>query len=541
MQGSISLLRLMSEPGTLLNLHVPLQLIHTGTLLNLPGSLKLVPRAGTPLKLPGSLPEEPTQPNNRRSEGAPGSLRTSFLRHLFTTIFFLCLLPGVMHSQTYTSRHITMKDGLPSNRINDMIKDSRNFYWLATDAGLVKWYGNTFETYGIERGLPSLNILAITEDGEGNLWLGVAGNGVLKFDGRKFSTIVPQDSLPGQLNFLTYSAKWDMVLVTTNNGFVAIRELNYKVFIPEPQNIKNAPINIIGFLETDSFIYVHSYDEGLFAYYPGSFGKVVPVKFREENASIRNSYITTSGDTIWAFTNNSITFSGQNSVLSFDGIATVTDFADGHHGDIYMAAVKNPFDDNGGIFRFRDNRLEKLNPSYDISAERLSRVIYDNSDNTIIASDLEQGVFILYPEIFQNEFPGLPPPREMNIKAFSTTDDGTFWVLDEKDLYYKKEGESFKRFDKQLFIKAYEKFKKEKFPGKYSYWLDPEGSYKRYQQLIEEGKYLFHNPYYKKINHKNFIFDDYSLYVPDEYDYLDNTKPETFKHITSGDRFFRIK
>ncbi len=527
-------MRLMSEPGTLLNLHVPLQLIHTGTLLNLPGSLKLVPRAGTPLKLPGSLPEEPTQPNNRRSERVLRSLRTSFLRHLFTTIFFLCLLPGVILSQTYTSRHITMKDGLPSNRINDMIKDSRSFYWLATDAGLVKWYGNTFETYGIEHGLPSLNISAIAEDGDGNLWLSAAGNGILKFDGKSFSTIVPQDSLPGRINRLMYSPKWDLILVATLNGFVAVTENNFTVIIPEPQNEEKAPLNVTGFLQTDSFIYVHSYNNGLHAYYPGQNDKVVPVKSVKENASIRCSYVTSIGDTIWAVQDISIVYSGKQGIRTFNKIATVADFAEDYQGNIYLASKKNPFDDNGGIFRLHGDQLEKLNADYGISAENITRVIYDKFDNVIIASDQEQGILILYPEIFQGEFPGLPPSQEMNIMAFSTTDDGTFWVLDEKYLYYKKEGESFKRFDKNLLINEYELFKKEKFPDKYSYWLDPQGSYERYQQLIEEGKYNYPNPYYIKINHENRIFDDFSLFVPGEYDYLDNIKPETFKHISSG-------
>jgi ligand-binding sensor domain-containing protein len=531
---SISFWRLMSQPGTLLNLHAPWKLIHIGTLLKLPGSLTLSPRAGTPLKLPGSLHEEQTKPKIRQSEGALGSLRTSFFRKLLASVFLLCLLPGIIHSQAYTSRQITMKDGLPSNRINDMIKDSRNFYWLATDAGLVKWYGNTFETYGIERGLPSLNITAIAENGEGNLWLGVEGNGVLKFDGRKFSTIIPQDSLPGQINFLTYSVKWDMILVATHNGFVAIRENNYKVFIPESRVMEEADI-VMGFLETDSLIYIHSYSKGLYAYYPNKADNVVPVSFWHENAGIRCSYITSMGDTIWSLKNNSFIYSGQKQIQSFEGIATITGFAEDYKGNIYLSAKNNPFDYNGGIFRLRNGQLKNLNSYYGIVAERLTGVIYDKSDNIIVASDLEQGVFILYPEIFQNEFPGLPPSRELNIKAVTTTDDGTFWVLDEKDLYYKKEGESFKRFDKQLLTKAYEKFKKEKFPLKYSYWLDPEGSYGKYQKLIEEGKYHYPNPYYRKINYENLIYDDYSLFYPSEYDYLDNIKPETFKYITSGD------
>ena len=461
----------------------------------------------------------------------PGTLlrlRTSFLRHLLTAVFLLCLLPGVIHSQAYTSRHITMKDGLPSNRINDMIKDSRNFYWLATDAGLVKWYGNTFETYGIEQGLPSLNISSLAEDCDGNLWLGVAGKGVIKFDGKNFSIIVPQDSLPGQINRLTYSPKWALILAATNNGFVSVLGNTYNVFKPDPE------INVTGFLETDFIIYVHSYNDGLYAYQPGQTNKVAPVKFWKEDASIRTSYITSSRDTIWSLKNNSIFYSGQKGLSSFKGIATVADYAEDHRGNIYLAAKKNPFDDNGGIFRIHSDRLEKLNSNYGISAENITRVIYDKSDNIIVASDQVQGIFILYPEIFQTEFPGLPPSQELNLKAFLTTDDGTFWVLDEEDLYYKKEGESFKRFNKQLLIKAYKKFKKEKFPGKYSYWLDPLGSYERYQQLIDEGKYQYPNPYYLKINHENLIFDDFSLFVPGEYDYLDNIEPETFKYVSSG-------
>jgi ligand-binding sensor domain-containing protein len=43
-----------------------------------------------------------------------------------------------------TGRSITTRDGLPSNRINDMIQDKTGYIWLGTSNGLCRYDGYSF-------------------------------------------------------------------------------------------------------------------------------------------------------------------------------------------------------------------------------------------------------------------------------------------------------------------------------------------------------------------------------------------------------------
>lgn len=438
-------------------------------------------------------------------------------------------------SQTYVSRSINMKDGLPSNQINDLILDSRGFYWIGTNAGLVKWYGRTFEIFGANQGLPSINILAITEDLQGNIWLGLGGAGVVKFNGVSFDLIIPVDSLPGStITRLKYSSRWDILLIATNEGFAAYKDNEYQIFNLEPQSQYIKEVTISNFLETDSFIYVQSNNNGLFKYYPDIDSIAVSSLNNDRLLRTIAAHITANNDTIWALAYQNIYSVGNRDHDLIEGIAEVYDLAEDGMGNIYLAASSGPFSREGGIFKLNDRKLESLNPLYEISADRLTRVIYDHSDHVLVIADQNQGLFVLYPQMIRREFEGIPQIHDMNIKAFASTEDGTFWLLEDQNLFFRKPDGSFDKFDRRLFENEFRVFMNKKFPVKYSYWLDPDGSYEKYQQMQENGQYPYPNPYQIYQNNEKIIYNDRILYRPDEYKYLKNTQFTNFNNLAAG-------
>ncbi len=86
----------------------------------------------------------------------------------------------------------TTGDGLPDNRVVDLLEDRSGHLWIATQNGLGRFDGHRFQSYTTEDGLPSNRIRCLFEDGRGHLWLGTDG-GVVHHDGRLFQTIkLPQ-------------------------------------------------------------------------------------------------------------------------------------------------------------------------------------------------------------------------------------------------------------------------------------------------------------------------------------------------------------
>ena len=84
---------------------------------------------------------------------------------------------------------LTSKDGLLSNTVNAILKDRYGLMWFATDDGLNKYDGSNFTVYrhipGDSNSLRANEILALYEDGGGNLWIGTSGGAVSMYDRKK--------------------------------------------------------------------------------------------------------------------------------------------------------------------------------------------------------------------------------------------------------------------------------------------------------------------------------------------------------------------
>ena len=72
-------------------------------------------------------------------------------------------------------KHLEVKDGMPSNQINAIYKDSRRFYVVRHRCGLARYDGYRFKVFrSTDNGsasLPDNYIEKIVEDSEGRLWI----------------------------------------------------------------------------------------------------------------------------------------------------------------------------------------------------------------------------------------------------------------------------------------------------------------------------------------------------------------------------------
>jgi len=99
------------------------------------------------------------------------------LRSYIILVFFFLFSAGSINvyaqSKTLQFQHITTETGLPNNSTFDIIQDHVGFIWIGTSAGLSRYDGSKFKTYNRkENNLKGLNVKAIFEDSEKELWLG---------------------------------------------------------------------------------------------------------------------------------------------------------------------------------------------------------------------------------------------------------------------------------------------------------------------------------------------------------------------------------
>jgi signal transduction histidine kinase/ligand-binding sensor domain-containing protein len=77
----------------------------------------------------------------------------------------LCFVHTRVYAQNFEFEQINVKNGLPSNNIYQILKDSKGYLWISTNLGLVRYDGYVFENFGVNS-----KIDAMAVSSHGNVW-----------------------------------------------------------------------------------------------------------------------------------------------------------------------------------------------------------------------------------------------------------------------------------------------------------------------------------------------------------------------------------
>lgn len=112
------------------------------------------------------------------------------IRKLFLMPFFVLVWPAILFSQNTVIKHYSVIDGMPSSECYDVMKDTKGYMWIGTDAGVVRYDGYRFKTYNSSKGLLDNTVFKILEDNHGKVWF-------LTYSGRLFYYLYKTDSIYG--------------------------------------------------------------------------------------------------------------------------------------------------------------------------------------------------------------------------------------------------------------------------------------------------------------------------------------------------------
>ena len=99
-------------------------------------------------------------------------------------LLFFYAAPTVQAQEPFFHNY-SVSDGLPSNEIYDIFRDSKGFLWFATDAGTSCYDGYHFTNYTSRDGLPDNAIFGFYEDSRGRIWFRSYSGLLSYFDGKK--------------------------------------------------------------------------------------------------------------------------------------------------------------------------------------------------------------------------------------------------------------------------------------------------------------------------------------------------------------------
>lgn len=447
---------------------------------------------------------------------------------LFTIVLFTTF---ILNGQNFYCRNYTINEGLPDNTINALFKDSRGFLWIGTNAGAAQFDGNHFNIISSLDGLAGDKIVSITEDKNKFLWFGCADGGITKYNGNEITSYTTHHGLiSNKITAIQYFNQLDLLFIGTENGLTIYNGNEFKSY-PENINFTKQRFHITSFLESENSILVFTDGKGLFQYIPGEDElKKMPATNPLFFNSVFSTFVTQKKDTIISINRKGFKFIGKEKTFVNESLGHISDFAEDSENNIWMAS-NNSFKNTGGLYQYNSNNVELYNQYLNIKSKNILALEFDQKENILWIGTKENGLY-LYPKnnfcyYKQEDF----KIENFIINDMHLDDNNHLWIATTRDVIEFFPDKTYNIYPFSLFEKKFNQFLRNKIKIKYSYLKDPNGSFEKYDRLIEKGKYPYPNPYITANGNKKQKKPPTSLYKPLKYDVLVQKKIKTLNSI----------
>ena len=173
-----------------------------------------------------------------------------FLLRQYIFFFLFSLSANVVSAQlSFSFRHYDVEDGLPSTNLYDIVQDDKGFIWIASEAGVCRYDGKTFEKEPIKK-LGNAEVINLFVDSRNQLWLIDLANNISvlngdslirlsqhpDFEGKQFTEVAEDrrgnywlfGTLENEVAFLNGNALLDSIDIYYKNDIFS----SFKLFYP---------------------------------------------------------------------------------------------------------------------------------------------------------------------------------------------------------------------------------------------------------------------------------------------------------------------
>ncbi len=173
---------------------------------------------------------------------------------------WLGTLGGLSRFDGVEFKNYSTADGLPDNQINCLYQGEKEF-WIGSAGALCFVDGLGFHSIPLPFGYEHSKILTLAETFPGIIWIGTAGEGVLRYDGDEFMPFRKSEGLPDDYIRKIAVASDGAVWVGTRSGMAIIDE---ETVTAHPfETLRTASISDILFTKNEDVI-VGTFEEGIY-------------------------------------------------------------------------------------------------------------------------------------------------------------------------------------------------------------------------------------------------------------------------------------
>ncbi len=104
-------------------------------------------------------------------------------------MLFLLVTFIPVKGQKYFFDNYSIKQGLSEQKVYTLLQDSKDYIWLGTGNGVSRFDGRKFENFTSHDSLAAGGVKCIVEDSLGYIWLGHLNGGISRYNGQKFEQV----------------------------------------------------------------------------------------------------------------------------------------------------------------------------------------------------------------------------------------------------------------------------------------------------------------------------------------------------------------
>lgn len=330
---------------------------------------------------------------------------------LLRILLLISCSPFILKAQHYNLLKFKSKDNLTGITISDIIKDSQNKVWIATqEGGIGSFNGKEFTNYTTEQGLVNNDTRSMCEDANGNIWIGTS-RGLSVFDGKKMKRITDFGLDTSEIKSIYKDRKNNLYFAGFGNGWIKYDGKKFHQFTTK--NGLPTDFVICTLEDKDGNFWVGTYHEGVCKINPQSINNssLQLKQFKSEFGGSRSIYKLKqdSKNKLWFGTTNAGVYylSDNDKINHFNlgadySTAFVTSIVEDAMGVLW-------FGTDFGLVKYANNQLKYYSEKQGLSSHDIGALAIDHENNLWIGT-AGQGICVFKNEAFLNfnDLDGLP-------------------------------------------------------------------------------------------------------------------------------------
>ncbi|MUH37005.1 hybrid sensor histidine kinase/response regulator [Zobellia amurskyensis] len=293
---------------------------------------------------------------------------------LCVLLFSFSVVYGQKTTQEYLIDYISTKEGLSHNYVSQVISDSLNIKWIASENGLIKYDGVNFTTIKPGKNYPGLNnenIETLFLDSRNNLWIGTKSRGLSRINLRTgaledFNKVLGVDA-HSSVRVLTINedSRGNIWVGTNENGLYIIADTYDKL-------IEHYDLKQVSGLMRDTYGNMWFGSENILKKYDPSENRILSFRIDEKSSDITSIIEDKIRNCLWVSTVSDKTekdkkifqlnFDDQRITSQSTGITTnyFTSLFLDHTNNLWIGTWGN------GVYRHNEelNQFQKINLVY---------------------------------------------------------------------------------------------------------------------------------------------------------------------------------